>query len=95
LLLTLIFLQLGYRNELPALAYSTCLDWLYTYAYFVSIGLFAMFCWGTSYYSKSVLQSREEQALEEINRLDFIMQLAATAGLVAFIVFGLLMASRF
>ena len=95
LLLTLIFLQLGYRNELPALAYSTYLDWLYTYTYFVSIGLFAMFCWGTSYYSKSVLQSREEQALKEINRLDFIMQLAATAGLVAFIVFGLLMASRF
>ena len=95
LLLTLILRQHGCRNELPALACSTYLDWLYAYAYLVSIGLFAMFCWGTSYYSKSVLQSREEQALKEINRLDFIMQLAATAGLVAFIVFGLLMASRF
>jgi hypothetical protein len=80
---------------LPALAYSTYLDWLYTYAYLVSIGLFAMFCWGTNYYSNSLLQSREEQALKEINRLDFIMQLAATSGLVAFIIFGPLMASRF
>jgi hypothetical protein len=95
LLLTLIFLQLGYRSELPALAYSTYLDWLYTYAYLVSIALFAMFCWGTSYYSKSVQQCREEQALREINRLDLIMQLTATAGLIAFSVFGLLMASRF
>jgi hypothetical protein len=94
LLLTLIFLQIGYRNELPPLAYTTYLDWLYIYAYSLSLLLFAVFCWGANYYTKSLLRSGEEQALRRINRLDFILQLAATSGLLAFLLYGLLLSLR-
>jgi hypothetical protein len=45
-LLTLIFLQMAYRAEIPPLSYVTFLDWLYIYAYVLSIVFFILYCWG-------------------------------------------------
>ena len=39
-LLTLIFLQQSYQGELPALAYSTYLDWLYSFSFVIAFALF-------------------------------------------------------
>ena len=45
-LLTLIFMQQTYRSEIPSLSYLTFMDWLYAFAYVVSMSLFILFCWG-------------------------------------------------
>ena len=50
-LLTLIFMQQTYRSEIPSLSYLTFMDWLYAFAYIVSMSLFVLFCWGTYRYT--------------------------------------------
>lgn len=78
-LLTLIFLQQAYQAELPALDYLTFLDWIYACGYVISIGTFVLFVWGTNYYQRAPVESKQ-QALETINRADIIFQWSAIAG---------------
>ena len=78
-LLTLIFLQQAYQAELPALDYLTFLDWIYACGYVISIGTFVLFVWGTNYYQRAPVVSKE-QALETINRADVIFQWSALGG---------------
>jgi hypothetical protein len=75
-LLTLIFLQQSYRADMPPLSYPTFLDYLYIYAYIVSIAFFLLFCWGTNYYHK-FQESGELAAEQHINKVDWKFQLAA------------------
>lgn len=75
-LLTLIFLQQGYRADMPPLSYATFLDWLYIYAYLVSISFFLLFCWGSNHYHKAK-EGGEALAEQHINRVDWRFQLAA------------------
>jgi len=79
-LLTLIFLQQSYREELPPLSILTFLDILYIFAYLVSICFFLLFCWGSNYYNK-VSEDGGLLAEEQINRVDWRFQLAALIGL--------------
>jgi hypothetical protein len=75
-LLTLIFLQQAYRADLPPLSYPTFLDYLYIYAYLVSISFFLLFCWGSNYYH--LAQEGGELAAEQhINKVDWKFQLVA------------------
>ena len=90
ILLTLIFLQIGYKADLPALAYVTYLDWLYIYAYVVSASLFILFCWGTNAHANALAQGNEESMVRRINRVDFLMQAIAFVGLVMILATGLL-----
>lgn len=90
ILLTLIFLQSGYKAELPALAYVSYLDWLYIYAYVVSASLFILFCWGTNAHTTACAQGNEESVLRRIERVDLIVQVVAIVGLVLMMVGGLL-----
>ena len=90
ILLTLIFLQIGYKAELPPLAYVTYLDWLYIYAYVVSASLFVLFCWGTNAHANACAQGSEESVVRRINRVDLIVQVIALLGLVAVLASGLL-----
>ena len=80
-LLTLIFLQQAYRADVPALSYTTFLDWFYIYAFLVSIIIFLLFCWGSNYYNK-VSEGGEMLAEQQINRVDLIFQSAALITLV-------------
>jgi hypothetical protein len=89
-LLTLIFLQIGYKADLPALAYVSYLDWLYIYAYIVSASLFILFCWGTNAHAAACAQGNEESVLRRINRVDLIVQAVVVVGLVLMLVGGLL-----
>ena len=90
ILLTLIFLQMGYKSELPALDYVSYLDWLYIYAYAVSAALFLLFCWGTNAHATASLQGNEESALRRINRMDTLVQGIAFGGLLLVLASGLL-----
>jgi hypothetical protein len=79
-LLTLIFMQQTYRADIPSLSYVTFMDWLYAYAYVVSMSLFVLFCWGTYRYS---IASEEDQpaTVARINRIDTVFQVTALAAL--------------
>jgi hypothetical protein len=79
-LLTLIFLQQGYRADMPPLSYPTFLDYLYIYAYLVSISFFLLFCWGSNYYYKAK-ESGELAAEQQINNVDWKFQLVALIAL--------------
>ena len=72
-LLTLIFLQQSYHDELPPLPYLTFLDHLFAASYAVALGLFALFTWGTNAYLKA---SPADQAAvaARIDRTDSIFQ---------------------
>jgi hypothetical protein len=90
ILLTLIFLQMGYKAELPALEYVSYLDWIYIDAYAVSAMLFLLFCWGTNAHTNAEGQDNKAQVLRRINRVDVLVQGVAFVGLLLVLGSGLL-----
>jgi len=81
-LLTLIFLQQAYHDDLPALPYLTFLDQLFACSYMIAMGLFALFTWGTNVYTKAP-EDQKEVAMARIDRVDFIFQCVSVAGFSA------------
>jgi hypothetical protein len=79
-LLTLIFMQQTYRAEIPSLSYLTFMDWLYAFAFIVSMSLFILFVWGTYRYTVSS-EADQRATLIRISRIDTSFQRAAIAGL--------------
>ena len=79
-LLTLIFLQQTYRSEIPSLSYLTFMDWLYAFAYLVSMSLFILFCWGAYRYT-AVPESEQPAIAARITRIDTAFQRIAILGL--------------
>ena len=77
-LLTLIFLQQTYRSEIPSLSYLTFMDWIYAFAYVVSMSLFVLFCWGTHCYTVA-LEDDQPAIVARIARIDKRFQVAAVA----------------
>jgi hypothetical protein len=90
ILLTLIFLQMGYKAELPALNYVSYLDWVYIYAYIVAALLFLLFCWSTNAHTKACVNGQESQVLRRIQRVDGMVQAIAVGGLLLVLGSGLL-----
>ncbi|WP_411870621.1 hypothetical protein [Vulcanococcus limneticus] len=80
-LLTLIFLQQAYKASLPALSYLTFLDWLYAYAYLVTMALFFLFLWGNNACA-NVPAEQVASVVARINRIDLVFQVTAIVGLV-------------
>jgi hypothetical protein len=79
-LLTLIFMQQTYRAEIPSLSYLTFMDWLYAFAYIVSMSLFILFCWGA--YRYAVASEADQPAtVARIGRIDTAFQRLAILGL--------------
>jgi hypothetical protein len=79
-LLTLIFMQQTYRSEIPSLSYLTFMDWLYAFAYLVSMSLFILFCWSTYRYAV-VSDDDQPRIVARIARIDTAFQLVAIVGL--------------
>ena len=79
-LLTLIFTQQTYRSELPSLSYLSFMDWLYAFAYLVSMSLFVLFCWDTARYAR-VSEDDQPATAARIDRVDTSFQVTAVAGL--------------
>ena len=75
-LLTLIFLQQSYHDELPPLPYLTFLDELFALGYAISLGLFALFTWGTNAYAAAGLDEQEATS-RRIDRVDTIFQVVS------------------
>lgn len=69
-LLTLVFLQQGYSEELPQLPYLTFIDEIYVVAYGLTLGSFSLMLWGCRRYYKALEISGENERLEELRRLD-------------------------
>jgi hypothetical protein len=81
-LLTLIFLQQSYHDELPPLPYLTFLDELFAVGYAIALGLFVLFTWGTNAYSKA--PAGEESAVaRRIDRADLVFQLVSVCVFVS------------
>jgi hypothetical protein len=91
ILLTLIFLQLGYRQERPPQSYLSYLDWLYLYAYLVSAVLFALFCWSTHHVSRVDDQEERASVTRQIDRVDSLFQWLAGATLAVLLLWMLLL----
>ena len=75
-LLTLIFLQQAYHNDIPSLPYLTFLDQLFACSYLIAMGLFALFTWGTNVYSKAP-EDKKDEAMAHIDRVDLIFQVSS------------------
>ena len=86
-LLTLIFLQQGYQANLPSLSYTTFLDWLYLYAYLISIVFFILFCWSTNRFNYVDEDFRVDEEII-INRVDRRIQMIAVIVLFLLIPFA-------
>lgn len=78
-LLTLIFLQQAYHDDLPSLPYLTFLDQLFACSYLIAMGLFALFTWGTNVYTKAA-DDEKDAAMMRIDRVDFVFQCVSIAG---------------
>ena len=84
-LLTLVFLQQTYKAQLPSTPYLTFLDELYTYCYLVAVGLFVLFLWSSNRMEAAAPEQREWVRLR-LNRIDFLGQWGALAGLVLVVI---------
>jgi hypothetical protein len=89
ILLTLIFLQIGYKAGLPSLEYVSYLDWIYIYAYIIAALLFLLFCWSTNAHTTACASGREAQVVHRIQRVDGLVQGVAVAGLLLVLGSGL------
>jgi hypothetical protein len=83
-LLTLIFLQQGYRTTLPSLPYLTFLDQVYTLCYGASLAIFCLFVWSSN--RLDVAPEGERRAvIEYINRVDRRFQVGLTFALIVLV----------
>jgi hypothetical protein len=89
-LLTLIFTQQTYRDQIPSLSYVTFMDWIYAFAYLVSMTLFVLFCWGTARYS-AASEDDQPATAARIDRVDKSFQATAVVGLGLTALFALVL----
>lgn len=83
-LLSLIFLQEGYRGNLPELAYLTYLDMIYNLCYLMNLILFGLFLWGSNVYD-SAKEEERPAVIAFIEKIDHRFQV----GLICFVLFSL------
>ncbi len=81
-LLTLVFLQQAYHDELPPLPYLTLLDQLFACSYIIAMGLFVLFTWGTNVYSRAPADKKDE-VMQKIDGVDTIFQVCSVGALSA------------
>lgn len=83
-LLTLVFLQQSYSDQLPPLPYLTFLDQIYALCYATALAFFALFVWS----SNQLDTAGEHRALvvQKINRVDHRFQITAAIALVILVI---------
>lgn len=80
-LLTLVFLQQSYRQNLPLLPYITFLDQVYAECYLVTFGLFCLFVW-TSNRLDHTPEADRPAVVARLNKVDAWVQFAFVLFLV-------------
>jgi len=88
-LLTLVFLQQGYRQSLPSLPYITYLDQVYGACYLVTFGLFSLFVWASNKLHDTP-DSEKEEVIRRLNVIDYRVQWASIVFLVGSTIFNYL-----
>lgn len=83
-LLTLIFLQQGYRAQLPSLPYLTFIDQVYTLCYAVALIVFSLFVWSSNRLEQATPENRD-QVIHQINRTDLRFQIVLTVALITLV----------
>ena len=81
-LLTLVFLQQGYRQNLPQLPYATYLDQIYAACYMVTFGLFCLFVWASNKLDTTTEKERPE-VIARLNNVDSWFQVLCVLFLFA------------
>ena len=79
-LLTLIFLQQGYKDKLPELPYITYMDMIYNICYFIILILFVLFLWGSNRLIRAS-ETRKSVVIEHIDAIDSRFQIMLTISL--------------
>ncbi len=86
-ILTLVFMQAGYKADLPPLPYLTFLDNIYRISYGICLAAFGLFVWGANQIDNCATEAEREKALVRINRIDARFQfVTATMLLLAILV---------
>lgn len=83
--LTLVFMQSGYKEALPDLPYLTFLDKIYVLAYGICLACFALYVWSANLLNQSEgleLESQRLNAIAQINRVDRRFQVGCLLALV-------------
>lgn len=83
-LLTLIFLQQGYRSQLPSLPYLTFIDQVYALCYAVALVIFALFV-SSSNHLDNASEADRPAVIEKINRTDLRFQIILTCSLLTLV----------
>lgn len=83
-LLTLVFLQQTYRDQLPSLPYVTFLDQIYSLSYATALAFFCLFVWSSNRLDQST-ESNRAAVIDRINRVDLRFQIVATLVLAVLI----------
>lgn len=87
-LLTLVFLQQGYKDKLPELPYLTYLDKIYAIAYLITLASFLLYLWGANQLAGARAAGDENaepspQLLAKLDRLDHAFQFWALVALLS------------
>jgi len=86
-LLTLVFLQQGYRQSLPMLPYITYLDQVYGACYLVTLGLFWLFVWASNKLNDTP-ESERGAMIARLNKVDARFQIFFMAFLLVSTVYN-------
>jgi len=87
-LLTLVFLQQGYKDQLPELPYLTYLDKIYAIAYLITLASFLLYLWGANQLAEARATGGENAELSpallaKLDRLDHAFQFWALVALLS------------
>ncbi len=83
-LLTLVFLQQSYADQLPPLPYITFLDQIYALCYATALAFFALFVWSSNQLDTS--GENRASVVQRINRVDHTFQVTFSIALVVLII---------
>lgn len=89
-LLTLVFLQQGYRQSLPMLPYITYLDQIYGACYMVTFGLFSLFVWASNKLHETP-ESERDAVISRLNIIDIRAQWVCIVFLIGSVTVNYLM----
>jgi len=87
MLLTLVFLQQGARENIPPLEYTTFLDKIYLFGFASALSLFAIFVWSSNLYDNHPLEEHR-MISQRVSRIDSIFQVSTIAAAVTIFIWS-------
>ena len=88
MLLTLVFLQQGVRENIPPLEYTTFLDKIYLFGFIAALSLFSIFVWASNLYDNQPVENHASIS-RKVDRVDTIFQVSTIVAAVGIFVWSL------